>query len=315
MDLGVEERRLAIEIIATLAHIKRVMADFILKPAGVPSDVYQPILYRRDESTSRVLSKRQLAPLILDALEKRADCQGAIRRIIEIASNWSSFHLADDEFAARATVQKAREMLGTLGMMEAREAKQRELARMEELSHMERERADLFRKHSELLLMMFDEMAKSQDPQHRGYLLQDLLNRVFDLHQISLIRPYTRNSSGEQIDGAFKIEGWHYLVECRWRKELADIRELDGLKGQVDRSGKQTMGFFLSINGWSHHVPGLLKQNPEKSIVLMDGYDLRTVLTGQVDFRDFILAKVARLNLETEPFLGIKQYLSEQGDE
>jgi hypothetical protein len=47
----------------------------------------------------------------------------------------------------------------------------------------------------------------------------------------------------------------------------------------------------------------------------MDGYDLRTVLTGQVDLRDFILSKVARLNLETEPFLGVKQYLSEQGDE
>jgi hypothetical protein len=312
MDLGTDERRLAIEVIATLAHIKRVMVDLILKPAGIPSDVYQPLLYRRDEVTGRVLSKRQLAPLILDATEKRPECQGAIRRIVEIAANWSSFHLADDEFIARATVQKAREVLGTVQMMEAREAKQRELARMEELSRMERERADLFRKHSELLLMMFDEMAKSDDPHQRGYLLQELLNRVFDLHEIPLVRPYTRNASGEQIDGAFKVEGWHYLVECRWRKKLADIRELDGLKGQVDRSGKQTMGFFLSVNGWSENVPGLLKQNPEKSIVLMDGYDLRTILSGEADLRDFILAKVARLNLEAEPFLGVRQYLTEQ---
>jgi hypothetical protein len=315
MDLGVEERRLAIEVIATLAHIKRVMADFILKPAGVPSEVYQSILYRRDDTTGRVLSKRQLAPLVLDAIEKRSDCQGAIRRIIEIAANWSSFHLADDEFAARATVQKAREVLGIVEMMEARETKQRELARMEELSRMERERADLFRKHSQLLLMMFDEMAKSDDPQQRGYLLQELLNRAFDLHEIPLVRPYIRNGCGEQIDGAFKIEGWHYLVECRWRKKLADIRELDGLKGQVDRSGKQTMGFFLSINGWSENVPGLLKQNPDKSIVLMDGYDLRTILSGEADLRDFILAKVARLNLEAEPFLGVKEYLVDQKEE
>lgn len=312
MDLGVEERRLVIEIIASLAHIKRVMSDFILKPAGIPAEIYQPILDSRDEITGRMLSKRQLAPLIIDALENRTDCQGAIRRIIEIAANWTSFHLADNEFAARATVQKAREMLGILEVMEAREAKQRELARMEELRRMERERADLFRKHSDLLLMMFDEMARSDDPQRRGYFLQDLLSRVFDLHQISLVRPYTRNASGEQIDGAFKIEGWHYIVECRWRMKLADIRELDGLKGQVDRSGKQTMGFFLSINGWSSNVPTLLKQNPDKSIVLMDGYDLRTVLTGQADLRDFILAKVARLNLGAEPFMGVKEYLNEQ---
>jgi hypothetical protein len=315
MDLGVEERRVAIEAIATLAHFKRVMTDLILKPAGVPPEVYQSLLYRRDEQTNKVLSKRQLAPLLLDAVEKRPDCQGVLRRIIEIAANWSGFHLADDEFAARATVQKAREILGTVEMMEAREVRQRELARKEELARMERERADLFRKHSDLLLMMFDEMAKLGDAQRRGYLLQDLLNRMFDLHEIPLVRPFTRNEGGEQIDGAFKIKGWHYLVECRWRTKLADIRELDGLKGQVDRSGKQTMGFFLSINGWSQNAPALLKQNPDKCIVLMDGYDLRTVLAGRVDLRDLILAKVARLNLEAEPFLGVTEYMSEQPDE
>ena len=35
------------------------------------------------------------------------------------------------------------------------------------------------------------------------------------------------------------------------------------------------MGVFLSVNGWSENVPQLLKQNSEKSILLMDGYDLR----------------------------------------
>ena len=235
-----------------------------------------------------------------------------MRAIIEIAANWSSFHLAEDEFAARATVQKAREVLGTIELMEAREAEQRELARKEEIVRMERERAELIRKQSELLLMMFDDLIKSDDPHQRGYLLQDLLNRTFDLHGIPVIKSFTRNEGGEQIDGAFKLEGWHYLVECRWRKKLADIRELDGLSGQVNRSGKQAMGFFLSINGWSENVPSLLKQNTEKAIVLMDGYDLRCVLSGQVDFQDFILSKIAKLNFDCEPFYGAKQYLKDQ---
>jgi hypothetical protein len=174
---------------------------------------------------------------------------------------------------------------------------------------MERERADLTRKQSELLLMMFDDLARSDDPQRRGYLLQDVLNRVFDLHQIPVVRSFTRNEGAEQIDGAFKIEGWHYLVECRWRQKLSDIRELDGLKGQVDRSGRQTMGLFVSVNGWSDNVPKLLKQNPDKAIILMEGFDFRTVLSGQIDLRDFILAKVAKLNLEGEPFLGVSEYL------
>lgn len=309
MQLGIEERRLVIEVIATLVHIKKVMTELILKPAGVPNDVYKSLLYQRDESTGRPLSKRQIAPLILDAIEKRDDCSGTIRSIIEIAANWSSFHLAEDEFVARATVQKAREMIGTIESKEAREAEHRETIRKEEVSRRERERAELLLKQSQLLLMMFDDLFKSDDPHKRGYLLQDLLNRLFDLHEVPIYKSFTRNEGAEQIDGAFKLEGWHYLVECRWRKKLADIRELDGLSGQVNRSGKQTLGLFLSINGWSENVPSLLKQNAEKSLVLMDGYDLRCVLSGQINLTKFILSKIAKLNFECEPYFGARQYL------
>ena len=59
----------------------------------------------------------------------------------------------------------------------------------------------------------------------------------------------------------------------------------------------------------------LLKQNPDKSIVLMEGYDLRTVLGGQVDLRDFMLAKIAKLNLESEPYFSVSQYLNESTGE
>jgi hypothetical protein len=313
MDPGTEERRTAIEVVATLTHMKNALADLILRPAGAPPEVYQPLLYRRDFNTGRPLSKRQLAPLILDALEKRPDCKTVVRSIIEIAAAWKSFHLAADEFAARATVQKARELLDTVQTMEAREAAQRELARKEEIGRLERERAELFEKHSELLMNMLDYLASSADHQQRGYLLQDLLGRLFDLHRIPVVRAFTRNDGAEQIDGAFKLEGWHYLVECRWREKLADTRELDGLKGQVDRSGKQTMGLFMAMNGWSEHVPTMLKQNPDKSIILMDGFDLRTVLSQRLDLSDFLLAKVARLNFEGEPFLSVKKYLVEEG--
>ncbi len=310
-DLGTDERKVAMEAIATLCHVKRVMADLLLRPAGVPEEVYRPLLYRRDE-TGRFLSKRQIAPLIVEGCDQQAGAQQSIRRIIEIAATWSSFHLADDEYAARATVQKAREVLGIIETMEAREARAREIARQEELGRMARERADILKRQSELLLMMFDEeLARSDDAQRRGYLLQDLLNRLFDTHEIPVVRAFTRNEGAEQIDGAFKLEGWHYIVECRWREKLADIRQLDGLLGQVNRSGKQTMGLFLSINGWSDHVPALLKQNPDKCIFLMDGYDLRCALALEADLRELLVAKLAHLNLEAEPFLGARSFLDE----
>jgi len=310
MNLSIEEQRVAIEAIATLVNVKKAMAELLLAPAGVPPEIYQSLLHRRDPSTGRPLSKREMAPLIVDAVGTRPDGTQIVRGIIEIAANWNKFHLAHNEFEARATVQKAREVLGDIEAEEAREADRRE---NEKRARLAREQAE-FRKQRDLLLIMFDQLCISDDPHQRGYLLQDLLDRLFLLFQIPVVRSFTRNEGAEQIDGAFKLEGWHYLVECRWRKKLADIRELDGVKGQVDRSGRQTMGFYLSINGWSENVPRLLKQNPDKSIILMDGYDLRGVLSGQSSLGDLILAKAAKLNLEGEPFYSIRDYLTEEGD-
>jgi hypothetical protein len=99
-------------------------------------------------------------------------------------------------------------------------------------------------------------MAGADNAQRRGYDLQDLLNRTFDLYEIPLHRSLMRNYGTEQIDGAFKLEAWHYLVECRWRKERTDTRQLDGILGQVDHSGKQTgVCSYRSMGGRSELAP------------------------------------------------------------
>jgi hypothetical protein len=154
------------------------------------------------------------------------------------------------------------------------------------------------------LRAMYRSMLAVEDAQRRGYLLQDLLIALFQAHDIPIVKSFTRNGGGEQVDGAFTFEGWHYLVECRWREKLADIRQLDGLKGQVDRSGRQTLGVYLAMNGWSDNVVALLKQNPDKSILLMNGDDLAAVVEGGADLKAFLRAKLTSLNLEAEPYRG-----------
>ncbi|MFZ3080969.1 MAG: hypothetical protein WA109_14925 [Bellilinea sp.] len=162
-----------------------------------------------------------------------------------------------------------------------------------------------------LLLKMFDDLSISSDYQTRGFLLQDLLNKLFLLYEISVSKSFQRNEGGEQIDGAFSLQGWYYLIECKWTKKLADIRELDSLLGKVNRSGKQAMGLFLSIDGWSENVPYLLKQNPQKCIILMEGYDLRNVLNGTIDLIKLLTAKITKLSLDSEPYLSVKEIMKE----
>jgi hypothetical protein len=69
------------------------------------------------------------------------------------------------------------------------------------------------------------------------------------------------------------------------------------------------MGLFLSINGWSKHVVPLLKQNPDKSIFLMEGYDLRCVLDLRADLREFLKGKLSVLNLDSEPYFSVVRLL------
>ena len=54
-------------------------------------------------------------------------------------------------------------------------------------------------------------------------------------------------------------------------------------------------------------VIALLKQNPDKNIILMEGLDLRAVLAQQVDLRRLLKAKIAALNFEAEPYLPVSR--------
>jgi len=166
------------------------------------------------------------------------------------------------------------------------------------------------------LMKKFDQFAaltSSDEKRKRGYLLEELLQGAFDLYSIPTRKRFTRNDGGEQIDGAFTLDGWHYIVECKWVERLSDIRQLDSLYGKLSRSGKQTMGLFLSINGWSDNVVPLLKQNQDKSIVLMDGYDLRCVFDEHINVSldSLVLKKLSSLNFDTEPFYSATHFISE----
>jgi len=138
--------------------------------------------------------------------------------------------------------------------------------------------------------------------QQRGLEFQTLLTRLFAYCDIPVNNSFTRNKNGEQIDGAFKFDNFHFITECKWQKKKPGIREVDSLSQKVRRSGKLTMGCFISINGWSQHVIGLVKQNSDKEVILIDGKDLDLVLQGKINLPSLLAKKVEKLNLEAEPF-------------
>jgi len=180
--IDADARRLALEAMATLAHVKRIAADQVLRPAGVPETLIRHFVTGRDATTGASLTKRQAGAFILDALAREGSDREVVRKIVGLAANWNSFHLADDEYAARAVVQKARELTGVLAQADARERAERDRVAQEHATRQRQERETALRQQSALLLAQFEEASRGDDPHRRGYLLEDLLNRVFVLH-------------------------------------------------------------------------------------------------------------------------------------
>ncbi len=163
-----------------------------------------------------------------------------------------------------------------------------------------------------LLLQTYAALSDEEvDRQNRGYELEKIVSGLFSVSGLEVVQSFKRNSGAEQIDGAFRLEGWHYLVECKWTAAMTDVKELDSLAGKLGRSGSQTAGLFISVNGWSKHVVPSLKQNANKNIMLMDGKDIRAALESDVHLVDLIRNKISALNLKAEPFLGADEVVEQ----
>jgi hypothetical protein len=64
----------------------------------------------------------------------------------------------------------------------------------------------------------FDQLAAEKDRHKAGLAFEQFLNRLFETFQLRPRQPY--RIVGEQIDGAFELDGHIYLVEAKWDTTL-----------------------------------------------------------------------------------------------
>jgi hypothetical protein len=119
--LDADARRLAVEIFAKLAHVKKIAADQLLRPAGVPEELIRTFVKGTDAATGAPLTKRQSAASILEQMSRDGTDRAMVRKLIDRAAKWDAFHLSDKEYEARGVVQKAREIVGVLAAADEKE--------------------------------------------------------------------------------------------------------------------------------------------------------------------------------------------------
>ena len=91
-------------------------------------------------------------------------------------------------------------------------------------------------------------LVSDPDAQKRGFRLEKLLRSLFELCDLDPRASF--KIIGEQLDGAFSFEGTDYLFEAKWQRELVSAADLDVLAGKLSPKLDNTLGLFLSINGF-----------------------------------------------------------------
>ncbi len=126
------------------------------------------------------------------------------------------------------------------------------------------------------------------DRQRRGYQLEKLIGALFELFDLDPRASF--KIVGEQIDGAFTFQNTDFLFEAKWQNEQVSAADLDVLAGKLNRKLDNTLGLYLSVNGFSGNGVQV-HSSGRRLLILMDGSDLTAVLEGRIDFAQLLLRK------------------------
>lgn len=77
---------------------------------------------------------------------------------------------------------------------------------------------------------------------------------------------------------------------AKWQQQLVSADDLDSFAGKLGRKLDNTLGLFISVNGFSEDGVKA-RSSGRRLMILMDGSDLMAVLEGRIDLVQLLLRK------------------------
>lgn len=234
--------------------------------------------------------KREIVGNLVDhMIRHEEEHQADLLRIMAEVARMSDFsHLVRLEdgkekvAAARAAVQALRRQMKD----------HLELVEEQQVIRRRREQARQHRLASAAIQMRLKELHEeycgmlSLSPQRRGFALERLMYNLFEVFDLDPKASF--KVLGEQIDGSFSFETTDFLFEARWESSPTSRADIDAFNGKISRKLDNTLGLFLSINGFSGD--GVKAYSAARSLmILMDGAHLAAVLEGRIDLVSLLL--------------------------
>lgn len=280
------------------ADIKGCMKDCILSIFWPRKDIYgffkdhdctKPELREIESFKELELSRAAMVDLVFEKLASRTDNGlGPFRAMLQSLIGWDRFDPYYFDKLKKLDRTKAQQCIAHLRQLqEIRDAKIKDDRKRREaqLSRKQHPKKDLAELRGEFLRLHSGELK----PQDRGYALEKILAELGRTESLEVTEPFKVH--GEQIDGAVKYDGEHYLVEAKWQDTASANESVYQFVGKIE--GKMYgRGLFVSVNGFSTNVIRTIAQGKAIKTIFVDGEDLVLILEGYLSFRDMIDTKV-----------------------
>ncbi|WDQ00010.1 restriction endonuclease [Micromonospora chalcea] len=242
-------------------------------------------------------TKRVVAATLVDLLQSAtAYDETSLAIMTEIAEMTTFPNLARQTDAAEriAVARSAVRVLADLTSQYRRDLHQRE--RLRAAREAEAQAAEAKRLHTRAMSSIkveFLGLHQATDPHRRGRRFEYVLNRLFELHDMEPRLGYA--VAHEQIDGSLHFETDDYLVEAKWWKQPVDRAEADVFAAKICRKGRNTLGIFIAVNGFTE---GFLQATHQGGtpFITVDGDDLFHILDGRIALPELLRSKRRHLN-------------------
>ena len=276
------------DALSSVYWYKRQMRSF-MENARVPTSI---ILQQRWADPQEY--KAIIADKVINALAKMDDdgieaIRELNRRLIEM-KDFSHLLKEDDgkrlKKIAEVNVERLRQLIIEHDT-KLRKEQQEELNRKKAREQLE-DRASRFRTLESLKTKYFS-LFSATKAQKRGLEFESFLFDLFNAFDLSPRGSFS--ITGEQIDGAFELDGYHFLVEAKWEKEKIGAREIRSFKEQIESKLDNTLGLFISVLGFTNEGISAV-QRTRPNLILMDGQELIPVLDYITDLRELLHRKI-----------------------
>lgn len=237
--------------------------------------------------------KRQIVSDLVDRLGQDQDRHlGDLTRLCHEVCTINTFSHLEQLDGGAEKVKRARAAVAQLNkLVEPHDQTQKE---HDDIAERQRRAAEKLRSNAAVRQKLEDiknrymALVVSDNAQGRGFELEKVMYDLFELFDLDPKASF--RTTGEQIDGAFSLAGTDFLFEARWRQSPSDASDLDSFAAKVRRKLENTVGVFLSINGFS--PDGVAAHSSGGAVVILtDGADLMAVLEERIDFVSLLLRK------------------------